>query len=321
MMHRRHLLALAAALPVAARAQPAWTPDKPIRLVVSFAAGGSTDITARLVAAALAERLGQPVVIENRPGAGGNIGAEVVARAAPDGQTLFMATSGVIGANKALYRTLPFDPERDFAPIAQVAFVPNLLVVNPGVPAHSIAELIALGKREPGKLNYGSAGIGTSQHLAGALFAARAGLDLVHVPYRGGAPAVTDLVAGKLQFIMSPLVEVLTQVRAGALRPLGVTTLRRSALLPEVPTIAETMPGFEIALWNGLMAPAGTPPAVVQRLAAEAAAVLRNEEVRRKLAEQGSEPVGSSPEEFTAFIRQDIPKWTEIVRLSGATAD
>jgi tripartite-type tricarboxylate transporter receptor subunit TctC len=320
-MQRRGLLALAATLPVAARAQPVWTPDKPIRLVVSFAAGGSTDITARLVAAALAERLGQPVVIENRPGAGGNIGAEVVARAAPDGQTLFMATSGVIGANKALYRTLPFDPERDFAPIAQVAFVPNLLVVNPGVPAHSIAELIALGKREPGKLNYGSAGIGTSQHLAGALFAARAGLDLVHVPYRGGAPAVTDLVAGKLQFIMSPLVEVLTQVRAGALRPLGVTTLRRSALLPEVPTIAETMPGFEIALWNGLMAPAGTPPAVVQRLAAEAAAVLRNEEVRRKLAEQGSEPVGSSPEEFTAFIRQDIPKWTEIVRLSGATAD
>ena len=232
-----------------------------------------------------------------------------------------MATSGIIAANKALYRSLPFDPEKDLAPISQVAFIPNILVVHPGVPVRNIAELIALAKSRPGSVNYGSAGAGTSQHLAGALFAARAGLDLVHVPYRGGAPAVTDLVAGKIHFIMSPLVEVLAQIRAGTLRPLGVTTRRRSALLPEVATIAETMPGFEIALWNGIMAPAATPPAALRRLAAEIAAVLGTEELQRKLAEQGSEKVGSSPEEFAAFIRAEIPKWTEIVRLSGATAD
>jgi tripartite-type tricarboxylate transporter receptor subunit TctC len=325
-MQRRKLLSLLAALPAAASvrrawAQSAWAPEKPIRLVVPFAAGGSTDVTARVVAAALGDRLGQPLVIDNRPGAGGNIGAELVARATPDGYTLFMATSGIIAANKALYRSLPFDPERDLAPISQIAFVPNVLVVHPSVPAHSIAELIALAKRAPGSLNFGSAGSGTSQHLAGALFAARAEIEVVHVPYRGGAPAVTDLVAGKLQFIMSPLVEVLSQIRASALRPLGITTRRRSPLLPEVPTIAETMPGFEIALWNGIMAPAGTPMPAIQRIAKEAAAVLRTEELKGKLAEQGSEPVGSNPDDFATFIRSEIPKWTEIVRLSGATAD
>jgi tripartite-type tricarboxylate transporter receptor subunit TctC len=261
------------------------------------------------------------MVVENRPGAGGNIGAEAVARAAPDGQTLFMATSGIIGANKALYRTLPFDPVKDFAPISQVAFVPNMLVVGPSMPATSIAELIARVKARPGEVTYGSAGIGTSQHMAGALFAQRAGLNMIHVPYRGGAPANTDLVSGKIDFIMSPLVEVLPQIRAGTLKPLGVTTLRRSPLFPDVPTIAETMPGFEIALWSGLMAPAGTPVAAVQRLGAETAAALRAAALRDKLAEQGSEPVGSNPDEFASFIQTDIPKWTEIVRLSGATAD
>ncbi len=320
-MKKRTLLSLLATAPFAARAQGSWAPDKPVKLVVPFAAGGSTDITARLLAQALGDRLGQPMVVENRPGAGGNIGAEVVARAAPDGQTLFMATSGIIGANKALYRTLPFDPVRDFAPISQVAFVPNILVVGPSMPATSIADLIARCKRQPGAITYGSAGIGTSQHMAGALFAQRAGLALIHVPYRGGAPANTDLVSGKIHFIMSPLVEVLPQIRAGTLKPLGVTTLHRSPLLPEVPTIAETMPGFEIALWSGLLAPAGTPAAVVQRLATEAVAVLRTAALRAKLAEQGSEPVGSNPDAFASFIQTEIPKWTEIVRLSGATAD
>ena len=321
-MKKRTLLSLLAMAPfAAARAQGIWSPDKPVKLVVPFAAGGSTDITARLLAQALGDRLGQPVVVENRPGAGGNIGAEAVARAVPDGQTLFMATSGIIGANKALYRTLPFDPVKDFAPISQVAFVPNMLVVGPSMPATSIADLIARVKARPGEVTYGSAGIGTSQHMAGALFAQRAGLNMIHVPYRGGAPANTDLVSGKIDFIMSPLVEVLAQIRAGSLKPLGVTTLRRSPLFPDVPTIAETMPGFEIALWSGLMAPAGTPVAAVHRLAQETAAVLRTPELRGKLAEQGSEPVGSNPDEFASFIQRDIPKWTEIVRLSGATAD
>ncbi len=320
-MKKRRLLSLLVASPFAARAQGHWAPDKPIKLVVPFAAGGSTDITARLLAQALGDRLGQAMVIENRPGAGGNIGAEAVARAVPDGQTLFMATSGVIGANKALYRSLPFDPVRDFAPISQVAFVPNILVVGPSMPATSIADLIARVKARPGEVTYGSAGIGTSQHMAGALFAQRAGLSMIHVPYRGGAPANTDLVSGKIDFIMSPLVEVLPQIRAGTLKPLAVTTLRRSPLFPDVPTIAETMPGFEVALWSGLMAPAGTPMAAVQRLAMETAAALRTPALRDKLAEQGSEPVGSNPEDFASFIQTDIPKWTEIVRLSGATAD
>ncbi|MBV1796761.1 tripartite tricarboxylate transporter substrate binding protein [Siccirubricoccus sp. G192] len=321
-MHRRSLLATLATLPIAPAALAQnWAPERPVRLVVPYSAGGSTDVTARLVAQALGERLGQPVVIENRPGAGGNIAAEHVAHSAPDGYTLLIATSSVIATNQALYRNLPFDAVRDFAPITQIAFVPNLLVVHPDVPARSLAELIALAKSRPGQLNYGSAGSGTSQHLAGALFAAQAGVQVVHVPYRGGAPAVTDLIAGKIQMIMSPLVEVIAHVQAGRLRPLGVTTRRRSPLLPEVPTIAEAMPGFEITLWNGLLAPAGTPPAIVARLATEAAGVLRTPEMQRKLAEQGSEPVGSTPEEFAAFIRTEIPKWTEIVRISGATAD
>jgi tripartite-type tricarboxylate transporter receptor subunit TctC len=265
--------------------------------------------------------MGQPFVIENRPGAGGNVAAEHVARSAPDGHTLFMATSGIIAANQALYRTLPFDALRDFAPVTQVAFVPNILVVHPGVPANTLAELVALARSRPGQINYGSAGSGTSQHIAGALFAARAQLEIQHVPYRGGAPAVTDLVAGRIQMIFSPLVEVIAQVRANQLRPLAITTARRSALLPEIPTVSETVPGFEVALWNSLVAPAGTPPAAIARIAEEAAAALRTPELRARLAEQGSEPVGSTPAEFAAFIRTEIPKWTEMVRLSGATAE
>jgi tripartite-type tricarboxylate transporter receptor subunit TctC len=232
-----------------------------------------------------------------------------------------MGTSGIIGANKALYRTLPFDPEKDLTPISQVAFVPNVLVVGPSVQARTLAEFIALAKASPGVFNYGTAGSGTSQHLAAALFAARAGIDVVQVSYRGGAPAVTDLIAGKIHFIMSPLIEVLPHIRSGALRPLGVTTRRRAGLLPEVATIADTMPGFEIALWNGIMGPANLPPAVLQRLGAEVSAAVRTPELNRKLAEQGSEPVGSTPAEFAAFIRTDIPKWLEVVRLSGATAE
>jgi tripartite-type tricarboxylate transporter receptor subunit TctC len=273
------------------------------------------------VAAALSDRLGQPVVVENRPGAGGNIAAEAAARSAPDGHTLFMGVSGILAANPALYRSLPFDPLRDFAPISQVAFIPNLVVVHPDLPAPDLAGFIAYAKANPGRVHYGSAGNGTSLHLAGALLAARAGLALVHVPYRGGAPAATDLLSGKIQMLASPVVEVIGHVQAGRLRPLAVTTARRSPLLPEVPTVAETVPGFEIALWNGLLAPSGTPAPAIARFAAEAAAALRSEELRRKLAEQGSEPAPSTPEEFARFIRAEIPRWTEIVRLSGASAD
>jgi len=199
--------------------------------------------------------------------------------------------------------------------------VPNLLVVYPGVAARNVAELVALARAQPGRINYGSAGAGTSQHIAGALFAARAGIEIAQVAYRGGAPAVTDLLAGRIQMIFSPLVEVIAHVQAERLRPLAVTTLRRSPLLPNVPTMAETIPGFEVALWNSLVAPAGTPAPVIARIAEETMAALRTPEMRARLAEQGSEPVGSSPEEFAAFIRAEIPKWTEMVRLSGATAE
>ena len=319
-MKRRSLLAAIAALPCPALAQ-SWAPERPIRLIIPFAAGGSTDVTARLVAQALGDRLGQPVVAENRPGAGGNIGAEAAARAAPDGHTLFMAVSGILAANKALYKTLPFDPLRDFAPISQVAVIPNLIVVNPELPVRDLPGLIAYARARPGQVNYGSAGSGTSLHLASALFAARAGIELVHIPYRGGAPAATDLMAGKIQMLASPLVEVIGAVQAGQLRPLAVTTPRRAALLPDVPTVGETIPGFAIPLWNGIVAPAGTPIAAVNRIAVEIGAALRSEALMKRLAEQGSEPAPSSPEDFATFIRAEIPRWAEIVRLSGATAD
>jgi tripartite-type tricarboxylate transporter receptor subunit TctC len=322
-MNRRHLLAAIAALPAArsAAAQGGWTPDRPIRLVVPFAPGGSTDVTARLVAEAIAPRLGQPVVIENRPGAGGNIGSESVARAAPDGHTLVMGTSSTHATNPALYRNLPYQPLRDFAPVAQVAFIPNLLVIHPDVPARDLPALIALGKARPGSLNFGNAGSGTSQHLSAAMIASRAGIEVTHVAYRGGAPAVTDLLGGKIQAMAAPLVEVIAHVQAGRLRAVAITTARRSSLLPDVPTIAETIPGFEVALWNGIFAPAGTPPAAVQRISAAIAEALRTEEMRARLAQQGSEPVGSTPAQFTAFIAAEIPKWAELVRISGATVE
>jgi tripartite-type tricarboxylate transporter receptor subunit TctC len=304
-----------------AQAQARWVPDKPLRIVVPFAAGGSTDVTARLVGQALAERLGQSVVVDNRGGAGGNIGAEAVARAEPDGTTLLLATSSTNATNAALYRRLAFNPIRDFTPISQIAFVPNLLVVNPELPVNSIAELVAYAKAKPGQLNYGSGGAGTSLHLAAAAFAVRAGIDMVHVPYRGGAPVAADLVSGKLQLSFSPMVEVLVQVRAGKLRALGVTTARRSALLPDVPAIGEVIPGYEVALWNGIMGPAGLPAPVVARLGAELVAIVASPEMRAKLGEQGSDPVGSTPQDFAAFVAAEQPKWAELVRISGATVD
>lgn len=312
---------LAGAAGVPTRAQTRWTPDKPLRLVVPFAAGGSTDSSARLVGQALAERLGQTVVVDNRAGAAGNIGAEVVARAEPDGYTLIMATSSTHATNAALYRKLSFNPVRDFTPISQIAFIPNLLVVNPELPVNSVAELVAYAKAKPGQLNYGSGGAGSSLHLAAAVFAQRAGIDMVHVPYRGGAPVAADLVSGKLQLSFSPLVEVLQQVRAGKLRALGVTTARRSALLPDKPAISEVIPGYEVALWNGIMGPAGLPGPVVARLGSELVAIVGSPEMRARLAEQGSDPVGSTPQDFTAFVAAEQAKWAELVRISGATVD
>ncbi|MDJ0391337.1 tripartite tricarboxylate transporter substrate binding protein [Roseomonas sp. E05] len=323
-MQRRHLLSLLAALlpAQAARAAPsAWVPTRPIRLVVPFGAGGSTDVTARLLAEALGARLGQPVVVENRAGAGGNIGSEAVARAEPDGYTLLLTTSTTHATNPALYKSLPFDVRRDFAPITLTAFIPNLLVVPASEGIDTVQDLIARARARPGELNYGSAGAGSSQHLAAALFAARADLRMMHVPYRGGAAAVTDLLGGKLQLLFSPLVEVLEHVRAGRLRALAITTKQRSPLLPETPPLADFLPGYEIRLWNGLLAPAGTPPAAIERIAQETNALLRTPQLQEKLAQQGSIPAGSTPEEFASFIGAELVKWAELVRISGARVE
>ena len=311
-------LALAFMLVGQAHAQTAW-PAKPIRLIVGFAAGGSTDVTARIIAHALSDRLGQPVVVENRGGAGGNIGADAVAKAEPDGYTLLMATSSTFAANPNLYKSLPFDVRKDFAPIAVTAFIPNLLVVNPSVPANNVADFIAYLKANPDKLNFASAGNGTSQHLSGELFNSLAGVRMTHVAYRGGAPAVSDLLGGQVQVIFAPLVEVIQQVRAEKLKALGITTARRSPLLPEVPTILESLPGYEVALWNGLLAPANTPPDIIDRINRVTIEALRSPEVKAKLAEQGSEPVGNTPAEFKAFIESELVKWRRLVEISGAT--
>ena len=290
-----------------ARAQ-GWSPDRPLRLIIPFAAGGSTDVTARLVAQALGERLGQPVVAENRPGAGGNIGAEAAARAAPDGYTLFMAVSGILAANRALYETCPTTRCSDFAPISQVAIIPNLIVVNPDLPVRDLAGLIAYAKAKSGPgAFYGSAGSGTSLHLAAALFAARAGIEMVHVPYRGGAPAATDLMAGKIQLIASPMVEVIGAVRAGQLRPLAVTTPKRSraaarcadgrrdaAGLRDPALERHRRPGRHAAAGHRRLPPSSTPRCAATTL-------------KRRLAEQGSEPMPSSPEEFAQLHSRRDP--------------
>jgi len=321
MMRRLFSLALTLAMVLsaaAAHAQTAW-PTKPIRMLVGFAAGGSTDVSARLIAQALSERLGQSVIVENRAGAGGNIAAEAVAKADPDGYTLLMSTSTTFATNPNLYKSLPFNVQTDFAPVTLTAFIPNLLVVNPSVPASNVAEFIAYLKTNPGKLNFGSAGNGSSQHIAGELFNSLAGVRMTHVPYRGGAPAVNDLLGGQLQVIFAPLVEVLQLVRADKVRALGVTTTKRSPLLPDVAPIAETLPGYEIALWNGLVAPAKTPPDIIDRINKATIDALRSPELKAKLAEQGSEPVGDTPAEFKAFIDSELVKWRKLVEISGAT--
>jgi tripartite-type tricarboxylate transporter receptor subunit TctC len=311
-------LALAVALPAAAQGQAGW-PTRPIKIIVGYAAGGSTDVTARIVGQAMSERLGQPVIIENRPGAAGNIGTDATAKADPDGYTLVMATSSTIATNPSLYNSLPFNVQMDFAPITLTAFIPNLLVVHPSVPADNLADFIAYLKANPGKLNFGSAGNGSSQHLSGELFNSLAGVHMVHVAYRGGAPAVNDLLGGQIQAIFAPLVEVIQQVRAEKLKALGITTAKRSPLLSDVPTIGETLPGYEVVLWNGLLAPAKTPPDIIDRINRAAVEALRSVDVKAKLAEQGSEPVGNTPAEFRAFIDSELVKWRRLVEISGAT--
>jgi len=322
---KRRSLALAVAalalVPFAVQAQAAF-PSKALTIVVPFSAGGTTDILARVVGQYLSKDLGQPVIIDNRAGAGGNIGAQMVARAAPDGYTLLMGTVGTHAINQSLYKKMAFDPIKDFAPITRVALVPNLLVANPGQPYKSVKELIAYAKANPGKVSFASSGSGTSIHLSGEMFSQMAGVEMQHIPYKGSAPALTDLLGGQTAIMFDNMPSVIGHVKAGKLRPLAVTTPQRSPALPDVPTIAEAgVPGYSATSWFGLLAPASTPAPVIAKLNASILKALADPEVKKKMAEQGAEPHGEKPEQFAEFIRSETAKWGQTVKQSGATAD
>jgi len=324
----KRILALLCALcatclaPIAQAQSAANYPSKPIRIVVPFPPGGATDILARAIGNELSKAFNQSVVIENKGGGGGNPGADLVAKSAPDGYTLVMATVGTHAINMSLYSKMPYDAVRDFEPIVLVAGVPNLLVVHPSVPAKSVKELTALAKAQPGKLNVASSGSGTSIHLAAELYKQMAGVDIVHVPYKGSAPAVADLLGGQVQMMFDNLPVSLPHAKAGKLRALAVTSPNRSSALPDVPTMDEEgYKGFDATSWFGLLAPAGTPKDIINKLNAASVKALASPEMRERLAAQGAEPVGNSPEQFGAFIKSEIEKWSKIVKASGARVD
>jgi tripartite-type tricarboxylate transporter receptor subunit TctC len=297
-------------------------PNKPIRIVVPFPAGGTTDVLARAAAQKLTDTLGQPALVDNRPGAGGNIGAELVAKSPPDGYTLLMGTVGTHAINPALYPKLPYDHVRDFAPVILVAGVPNVLVVNPSLPVNSVQELVAYAKANPGKLNFASSGSGTSIHLSGELFKTAAGLSMTHVPYKGSSPALMDLIGGQVQLMFDNLPSALPQIKAGKLKALGVTSRERAPALPDVPTIAESgFPGFEASSWFGLLAPAGTPQPVIAKLNVEVAKWLASPEAKEKLLAQGANAAGGTPEDFAKHIAAETAKWQKVVKESGAKVD
>jgi tripartite-type tricarboxylate transporter receptor subunit TctC len=298
-------------------------PNKPIRLVVPYPAGGPLDIMARAIGQKLTEAWKQPVVVDNRAGAGGNIGADFVAKSAPDGYTLLMGAVATHAINPSLYSKIPYDPVKDFAPVALVAQVPNILVVNPAVPAKTVRELIDLARAKPGTLNFGSGSTGSTGHLAGELFNTMAGVKMVHIPYKGSAPATADLLGGQVQLMFDNLASALPNVKAGKLRALAVTTLVRSPAIPDLPTIAESgLPGFDLTTWFGLMVPAGTPPEIVARLNAEIVRALDAKDMRERLEKMGAEPLSNNtPEHFAAFIRTEAAKYAKVVKESGAKVD
>jgi len=300
----------------------AWAADYPVRpvtLVVAFTPGGASDVLARVLARAMEQTLGQPLVIENRPGAGGNVAGETVAHAVPDGYTLLVGNNAILATNRALYSKIGFDPEADFAPIGLIGSQANILVVNPSLPVHSLAELIALARANPGKLNFASSGHGLAAHLAGELFKAAAAVDLVHVPYKGAAPALQDVIAGHVQMMFATASSVMSHIRQGSVRPLAVTTLRRSAVAPDLPTLDELgLKGFDATTWHGLVAPARTPPEAIELLHRALAAALVDAAVAKSLRDLGVDIMGGTPDQFGAYIRSEIPKWSAMVKTSGA---
>ena len=320
----RLALALVACLTLAAGA-PAIAqtyPTKPVKLVVPFPPGGSLDIAGRIVAQKLSETWGQTVVVENKPGTGGNIGADYVAKSAPDGYTVLLGALSTHAVNPNLYKSMPYDAAKDFAPITLVAVTPNVLVVNASSPVNSAKEFIAYAKANPGKLAFGSGSNGSAGHLAGELFKVETGTDAIHVPFKGGAPATQALLAGDTQFMFDNLANAMAQVKAGKLKALAVTTAQRSPLVPDLPTMAEAgLPGFDISTWYGLFAPAGTPPAIVAKWNADVTRVLTAPDVRAKLIADGADPSPNTPEQFAQMIARELTKYARIVKVSGAKVD
>ena len=325
---RRLLLASAGTLllPAATRAQAAW-PNKPVRIVVPFAPAGTTDILARALAPELSKVFGQAFVIDNKPGAGGNLGSDAIAKSAPDGYNLLMGTVGTHAINAALYPKMPFDPVRDFVPVVLVAGVPNVLVINPAKAdaygVKTVADLIRYAKANPGKLNMASSGNGTSIHLSGELFKSMTGTFMLHFPYRGSGPALLDLIGGTMDVMFDNLPSALPHIKSGKLRALGVTSAQRSAALPDVPTIAEAGPvkGFDASSWFGLFAPAGTPTEIVARINQETAKAFQSPAFKERLLSQGAIPGGQPPAEFAKFIAAETAKWAQVVKVSGAKVD
>jgi len=303
-------------------AKPAAYPERPIRMMVGFAPGGGADTAARPLAQRLSEVLGQQVVVDNRPGAGGNIATEISAKAVPDGYTLLMGTIAALAINPSIYDKLGFDPVKDFAPISNVASSINVLVVHPSVPARDVKELIALVRSKPGGFNYGSSGVGSAGHLSGVLMEQLTKTDLIHVPYKGGAPAMTALLGGEIQMIFATAATAIPQMKAGKIRGLAVTTARRASMLPELPTIAEAaLPGYEANNWYGLLAPARTPRAVIDRLNTETVKILNSAALRDIYLAQGLEPTPTTPEAFGEYIRSEIAKWSKLVKAAGVKPD
>jgi tripartite-type tricarboxylate transporter receptor subunit TctC len=318
-LQRRLLVALAAACVLPTAWAQSDYPNKPVKVIVAFTAGGTTDILARAVSQKLSERFKQPFVVDNRPGAGGNLGTELAARAAPDGYTFIVNSVGPIAVNPTLYKKLAVNPLTDLVPVVQIADVPNVLVVHPSVPAKTVEEFVAYAKANPGKLNYGSTGIGTSSHLSGYMLGRRTGAEYTHIPYKG-AEALKDLLAGRIQFMFATIPSVIQHINAGTLRAVAVTSARRSRSMPDVPTVIERgFPGFEAGSWFGFFAPKGTPPAVmaeINKAVNEALPALEQQMIK-----EGADPVGGSAQQFAGFIQKEFEKWRVVVRESGATAD